>query len=242
MADTSPGGKVTPQHRQQAREQGRVALSREFVFALTVAMATGAMLWRGPAVLQALREMMLQELSAAAVAPHVGVSLLDGLQRLIIKLAQIISPWLAILAVTAAVGHWVQHGPLWVPSRLKPTAEPLNLMAGWQHWIGRAPFLMTGIGVLKLVLLVLALGAFLWKQADRIIALTGIPAQEVVASGGILLRQWLGLSVVMLAVVGVVDLALRIRRHERDLEASSQDRDDAIRAVKNDVTNLRRRR
>jgi flagellar biosynthesis protein FlhB len=224
--------------RQEARRQGHVARSREFVFALTYAACGAALLVLGPALINGLMERLRGDLDSAW---QPMANPLDHLRSYLIQIGWWLMPWLMALPVVAALAHWVQHGPLWLPERIAWDFARVDAARGTQR-VFRVRLLGDLIlGLLKIAMLS-ALACWLLREHwPRILQLTVITGPAWGAAAAHLLfdvAAWLGVG---LLVWGGIDFAWQLFQHERELRMTPQEQREDLRAIHNHVSDPRPR-
>jgi flagellar biosynthetic protein FlhB len=238
MSDSSDRQQsASPRRRQQARQAGQVALSREFVFALVYA-ACGALLAScGPIWWRGMHERLRVDIQAA------GRPLPDPLahvQEHLVQLGWWLLPWTLVVCLAVIVGHWVQHGPLWLPDRLRWDLGRVDPAAGLSRIVSPACLANFVLGLIKSTLLI-ALAVWLLREPWREwrAMSSAEPAQLAAQMSTSLLRFAAGLGMGLL-IWGGVDFAWRLYLHERKLWMTPEDQREEVRAVHNDVTAARR--
>jgi flagellar biosynthetic protein FlhB len=239
-ADTGHG--ATARRRREAREHGRVARSRELVFAVVFFAAVLVTLLRGPHLWR-LAQAELRESIRAAAAPRAASELLDEvLPRRLAAIGWAIAPGFLVLSVAAVLGHWVQHGPLWLPGKVVPDWSNLHPAVAWFRLRSNMSWGRTLIVLFKCSLMASIAVMVFQDQQAAMVGLARLSVEQLVGQSAALLGRmaaWLGLG---LLVSAAADYAWQLWRYERDLRMSPEQLRDEIKSVQNDVSALRRRR
>jgi type III secretion protein U len=230
---------ASPRRRQQARQRGYVPRSREFVFALVYAAVALTVVAFGPILWRMFGERLRHDLSAA------GDPLIDPLAFLQLWIVQglwWVFPWVLAMGLAAGLGHWLQHGPLWLPDQARWDLERLNPARGLQRLIQPANVLGLLFGTAKLVILCALAGWLLRANWNALLSLSLADAELLAPRAALLLARcgaWLGTA---LLVWGALDFAWQLFRYERGLRMSPEELREEVQSVHNDVASPRRRR
>jgi flagellar biosynthesis protein FlhB len=228
----------TPRQRQEARQRGYVALSREFVFALMYAAGGAMLLACGPLWWSGLSEWFVSDVRAA-VEPISDP--LDYLRERMLRLGWWLFPWLMGLPVVVVLAHWIQHGPLWLPQRLCWNPARVDPLVGAQRLIRARLIVEVLLAVMKISLLGALVVWLFGSYWTRLLRLTVVPPTAWAPSAARLscdVAAWLGVG---LLVWGGIDFAWRLFQHERDLRMSPEELREDVRAVQNHVSDPRPR-
>ncbi len=240
MSDADRGEHAaSPHRRHEARQQGRVPRSAEFVFAMVYASTGGMVLLYGPTWFTQIRERLRQQLTAAS-GPMTDP--LYHLQHTLVQLGWWLLPWLLVIVVAAIVGHWVQHGPLWLPHRLQPDWGRLSPGRGVQRLLrpqGLATFFLS---VSKISILGGLVAWLVFQQWDILMQLSSGAFEDSVHAGTTLLGRCAACLGIGLLIWGGVDFAWQLFQHERDLQMTPEELREEVKAVHNDVSAARQRR
>ena len=204
----------TARRQTEARAEGRVAISSELAFGLALLAGAGGTAFFGARLVAACRALLERALAAPAQASPGLASLSDALEAVALCLL----PLLVCVALGAALGGFVQVGPLWAGGALSPRAERLSPAARLRALPERLRALSwNAVRALVLGLAALVLAA----QAAR--GLQGLawssPARAASVLGSLALQVTLWLAGVALAL-GLADLVLRVLRLRRELMTS----------------------
>jgi flagellar biosynthetic protein FlhB len=207
------------------------------VFALVYASAGACLVWWGPIWWQGMHERLRVDIQDA------GRPLQDPLayvQQHLVELGWWLLPWTLVVGLAVIMGHWIQHGPLWLPDRLRWDLGRVDPAAGLQRVASPACLAKFVLGLIKTTLLI-ALAVWLlrepWRQWHLISSAE--PARLAAQATRLLLRFAAGLGLGLL-VWGGIDFTWQLYLHERKLRMTSEDQREEVKAVHNDVTAARR--
>lgn len=226
---------ASPRARDEARQRGQVVRSPDVIFAMVVAVACGWFAARGPSMwhawTQQVREAIQQAYRPGITAGQLSVQW----QQSLTEGAQWLAPGLVLLMMAAAAGHWLQHGPLWLPQRLVPDVTRLDLAANGLRWWTHCTPTRPLNGLIKTAVVALAVIAWCRAHGGAWAQLARCEPQQLVTEGTHLAGQLAAVVVLSLVTVGAFDFLLRWQRFERSLRISSAGEEADVQAVRNDL-------
>lgn len=229
MADEDKDQKTeeaTPKKRQEARSEGQVAQSQEFIAAVMLLAMIGAFLTLGSGLADHLGGLV------AASAQRMSDLALDDLgpgqfaEILRMSVGDVSIALAALAAPTILVGFLVSYGQVGVqltPKALKVDLNKLNPVSGFKKIFGPRGAVRTALGVLKIVAIGTAVGVVTWRSVPRIsMAAGGDAISVVVALGHTLLRAAVA-GVVVFLLISLIDLIYQKYQHGKDLRMSKKE-------------------
>ena len=230
----------TVRQRQQARQEGFVSISREFIFAVGFSLLAVCFWLRGPGLFDHLEDFVKSQFAAATLPGELnGV---EEIRRSAVLLVRELSPFLLTIVATVYLGHWVQQGPLWTPDRLAPDVSRLDPARGLLRMFRLATVFSTLIGVAKFIFLPVTVGWAIFRNAEAIVSLLEIPVNQMLPVASLLSLRIAAACALGMLGIAVLDMAGRWWLNERDLRRRISERDEGVKAVQNDVAELARRR
>lgn len=227
MAQDSPGGgekteKPTPKRLADAAKKGDILQSRELSTALVVIAGIGFLAVAGPALINAIRQMLTDALrfdsgDITEFAPG---------QRAVHLISVIFLPMAGIMLATvvAAIASPALLGSLgFRAGAMKPKPEKMNPVNGLKRMFGMHGLIELMKSLAKVLLLGSIGGALLWNQLESIqgMAKTGI-APAVSEMGSIFIIVALTLSAALFLIAGI-DVPAQIFQRSRRLNMSKQE-------------------
>jgi flagellar biosynthetic protein FlhB len=212
---------ATPKRREESRQRGEVAQSRELSAVVVLA-----------AMFSAVRIAAEGELgfSVAGVAQHIwgGQSILpDGIGDFhavllahAVPVAWALLPVFTVAVLAGAAAPLAQTGPLLSGKALKPRWERLHPVKGLGRLVNGDRLFDLMKSVLKVSIVGAAAWMFLSKLAPRIIGLTGVGPGETFRFIGKLSWDLAMVILVVLFFAAIGDLAYQRFRHEKKLRMS----------------------
>ncbi|HEX5687932.1 MAG TPA: EscU/YscU/HrcU family type III secretion system export apparatus switch protein [Ideonella sp.] len=214
--------KPTPRRLREARRKGDVPRSAELTSAAAFVGAMLGVVWSANALVPAVRSLWFRAVDPVAWAQ--GPEFLGPfVTQAILTLAQIALPALLLAAVGAAVGSFLQVGPLLAWQRIQPDLNRLNPVNGLQQiFAWRNAF-----GLAMLVLKALLLGGVIWASVrwslDSAVRLGNAPPLKVLDVAGPLLSRVSAWAAVIFALVAAADLAFQRFDHLRQQRMSLEE-------------------
>lgn len=212
----------TDKRLREAREKGQVARSRELSTLLSLGMA-GLVLWvTGPTMLSDISDVVRFNFTLHQPYHAEPVALLNNLYSSIGAALLALAPFFAAMTVVAlagplALGGWAMSGTAlafqW--SRIDP-------IKGMKRVVGPRGFIELAKAMIKVVLLGVLAGAWLWHMAPTVGNLgfhAMIPA--IGHAGELVLLSFL-IATAPMILVAAVDVPFQLWQHNRDLRMSRQ--------------------
>jgi len=244
MSD-SQGEKIhppTPRRRQQARQQGHVARSRDLA-AAGVLVAALAVAWiRGGDLTQWLGGFAVEQLGGEAMVSADAEFAADLGRRTIYRLGVVLLPALGVVLLAAVASQVGQFGVLCLPEKLAPDVQRLSPAAGWRRiWTGEN-WVRTGFGLLKLLAVLSVTVWSVWSLRLEVLSL-GAGDARTLAGSAVSLFSTVALRVLIVVVaLAIADFVYQRWRHERELWMTEEQRREESRDEQTDPQLQRRRR
>lgn len=230
---------ATPYKLEQARKEGSVSKSSDFIAMAMMAALVVSVYATGRDGLRELLRMQ-QQILAHGSLHSMGVDATAAwMGQLAVGMLSVLGPFLLTLAVTAVLVNLFQTGPVFSFHPLKPDLSRLNPMNGIKRVFSMRTVFDTGKSLIKLAVL----GSLLYMLIkDAIPGLIGLSAAQPKGYVAILLSlagAMLVKMVLVLLVIGILDLmfsrweyARKMRMSKRDIKDESKNRegDPRIRA------------
>jgi flagellar biosynthetic protein FlhB len=224
----------TPRRRQEAREQGRVAVSQELTGGLLLLAGALALLWGGAGLGGGLLDGVRRGLSGAAVrdlGPEQARALLVGLAA---QAAHLVAPLLAALFVVALVAMVFQVGFHFLPGLLAFRIDRLDPMAGLQRMFSLAG-VVRGLAALAKVMIVAAVAYVVCSgRARELSALWQHDLPTAVALGWAVVLRLAIIAAIALLVLGGLDYAFQRYRLEQSLWMTRQELKEELKQEEGD--------
>lgn len=193
---------ATPRKLEEARKKGDVAKTPDLASWLSLAAATGVVIWTGGYFSLGLAE----DLVPFIASPHEMLGALDAgggteiARMAIFAAAPILAAVMGATIVAGAGGNIAQSGFLWTTSKLKPEWSRVSPLKGWQRIFGADGL----VQFLKTFIKLVATGVIAWLTLKPHAAeLAGVAAMRPAAILPMALELASSLMWAILAFLGV---------------------------------------
>ena len=221
---------ATPLRLQQARTNGDIPKSAELAASLSMLGAIGAGYLTFANISTWLQRSTASSWSMNRVAEYSPETVVNQLQELLLNLAGVLLPFMAVIVLVTIAAHWIQTGPLWMPAKAVPATTNL----GWSKWKQKFGLLnLLGIGGLGLPKIIIGVAVMLfgaWGQRDALFSLANLSPEVLVSRlFGIVTSVCLQVAGT-LVLLGVLDFGLKWISHRRQMRMSNQEIREEIRS------------
>ncbi len=232
----------TPQRREQARQQGQVARSRDLV-AVAVLVAGLAVVW-------IQRNDLSRWIGGVATAHFSGqvsigtdpMAAVELGRQTLMQMAAVLVPVLAVLWLAAVISQVGQFGVLFVPRRLACDPERLNPIHNLKRLASVDNGMRTGWGLLKLAAVLVVAGSSTWNLRAEILSLGVGNMQHLAVEGTAILSSVAVRLLAVAAVLAVADFAFQRWNHERQLWMTEDQHREASREERKGSSQAQQRR
>lgn len=228
---------ATPRKREEAREQGQVALSQEVGSAAMLAGAVLVILVAGAWIAKATGVLVVKSLTGLGErgvgeisVPEVSVMLADAAGALGWQALALIVPLFVIGLLLSYVQVGFQITPKaieWNPSRLDP-------IAGMKRIFSLQSVVRTFSALLKITLICTAVALTAWYELPSIVALHDSELGPVLRAIGMILLRCTLAALAVAAIIAVADFAWQRFRHDRDLRMTKKEVRDELKNTEGD--------
>ncbi|MEM9380818.1 MAG: flagellar biosynthesis protein FlhB [Planctomycetota bacterium] len=217
---------ATQRRLDEARKDGQVAMSNEFIAGVMLAATVGAFLVLGGAISRASGELILNganqasRLATRELAAQDFAALLSGASR------SVMLPFTILVGPVLVIGFLVAYGQIGV--QLSPKAvgikpEKLDPIKGFKKIVGPRGFMRTGMGFLKIVLIMTAVAVVAWREIPALTSVAGTSAQQSVVAIGRLFLRASAAGVLVILLLALVDLVYQRYQFARDMRMSKKE-------------------
>jgi flagellar biosynthetic protein FlhB len=227
--DTSKDEKTedaTPKRREDAREEGQVAMSQEFVSALMLAAGIGALLLGGGRIGDTLGSVLrdtLQSLATLGTATLDTPELASLLRETVLDAAGVVVVlFLPVVGVGLVVGY-AQIGFRISPKAVQPDPSKLDPIKGLKRLFSLRSWMRTGLSALKITAIASSMIAVAWTQLPNVIRMGSSELGPLlVGMGHVLLRATLA-GVAAMVLISIIDLVYQRMQHDKDLRMTKEE-------------------
>jgi type III secretion protein U len=212
----------TARRLREARERGEVAHSAELPGAAAFIGAMLGVAWSAGELVPALRSLWWRAIDPVAWAQGPGF-LGPFVTQAGLALAHVALPPLLLAAAGAALGSFLQVGPLMAWQRIRPELSRIDPVQGLQRIFAWRNAFALGLLVLKALLL----GAVVWASVrwslDSAVRLGHAPPLKVLDVAGPLLWRVSAWAAVIFVLIAAADLAYQRFDHLRQQRMSLEE-------------------
>jgi flagellar biosynthetic protein FlhB len=148
--DASKTEEPTSKRLEQAREKGQVAVSQEFKSWLILLGGATALVFLAPGVMNDLAARLVRFVEAPDAMTLRAEDAQTAFAGMLLEIGWVIAPIIGLLLLLAIAGGYVQVGPIWAPSKIKPELNKISLIKGFQRLFSLQSFVEFLKGLLKL--------------------------------------------------------------------------------------------
>ena len=233
----------TPHRRQEAREQGEIARSQD--------LAAGVVLVGGLALLYSWWNVLVEFLGGFTARqlggdawvirtePSTAVAQLRGVLS---DLARPMVPFFGLLFIIAIAANVMQFGLLFLPEKLMPDLNRLNILTAFGRLFSMQNLVRTGFGLIKITIV----GTIAYHDlADKVDDVIGLAALSVPHLAVFILTTlfWTTLKIASaLLVIALIDFGFQWWKHEQDLKMTTQEVREEMKNLQGDPQMAARRR
>lgn len=239
--------RASKRRRKEARAEGIVARSRELSIALQLLCAVALLFLLGRSLVESLAGMLSAQIQAAGdpaslETPVSSTTVTSQAGQLAMWSSSHILPWLLVPLAVAVVAGLVQIGFLFLPGKAAPRIARLNPVGGLRKIFSLENATGAGLNLLRLFVLLIAAGLFLYSQLPTVVSLVRVPVgQAALLTGGLLAQLGLLLAVCCL-LIGAADYGYRRWKYEQDLMMTPEEFRRELRDAEGDPQIRRARR
>ena len=217
---------ATPRRREEARENGQVAMSTEMIAAMMLCAGMASLMFGGGSIAKAegelatstlihLGDLGRSELDAAASAELIKSAMFGVLTPLVIV-------FLPVIAVGVLVGYG-QVGMRITPKAVAFDLSKLDVVKGLKRMFGARAMMRTAMAALKVATIGTVMIAISWAQIGDVIrmGMTDL-GPMMVGIGQVTMRSTAG-ALVAIIILALIDMTFQRYQHEKDLRMTKQE-------------------
>lgn len=217
---------ATPRKRQQERERGRVAKSKD-LGAAVILLAAAVLLRVGGGMMGDMMGLTFERIMGwngqmAAILPPTGVEVIPHMLNWMLYLAVCGGPYLVAVFLAAAAANYGQTGFLFASKALEPDINKINPVSGFQRMFSLRSFMTLAMNLAKITLL----AAVAWPTIEDAIGRAPILMdRDAQATSVYLATTVLDLAILLAAlllILGVADYGYQRFQMEKDMRMTKQ--------------------
>jgi len=232
----------TPHRRQQARNEGHVAKSRELTAAVLLLAGLAVLMMLGGELAGWMVDYCREQLIGKAWLTADTDFVVHQWHSVLWTLARYLLPILGLLCLAGVAVNVFQVGFLFLPQRLTFDLNRLNPLEGIRRIFSGAGMVNLGQGIVKLTIASTVAGIVVYNQCEAILALTSLPPATIASQmTQILLGAAMKVGAALL-VLAILDYAYQWWRHEQDLKMTPQELREELRNLEGNPQVITRRK
>lgn len=228
---------ATPRRRDEAREQGQVALSQDVLGAASLLMATLVLVIGGGSLATSLGALLD---GSIGLLPHWGTMELDAESAtgLVWAAAEVVLPSLALIILPLfLVGLLAGYGQIgWrlAPKAIAPDPNKINPASGWKRIFGMRSVMRTTTATIKILVITIAVSVVGWNALPELASLGDNDLGPVLRGAGAIVLRCVAAALIAAAAVAAIDWFWTRRQHENELKMSKKDIKDENKQTEGD--------
>lgn len=233
---------ATPRRRQQARQQGQVAVSQDLTSAALLLTAVAALWFFGGAIAAALSNSISQSLSAPIVSGFDIATAASWITQIVGRLAIAAVPILIVMMLAGVLVNLLQTGFIVSPSRVAPKLSNISPRAGLGRIFSVNGVAKFGFGIFKVATIVAVAYAAVRQYGGAVLRLDAMSVPQIV---GVLFEAlmgtclWIGGALFLLALA---DYGFQRWKFEQDLMMTDEELRQEMKETAGDPQLVGRRR
>ncbi len=232
----------TQHRRQQAREQGQVAQSRDLDSAVILLAGLVALLWLGGPVVDFFGGYTQRQLGSVRWLSVDSGTMVAEWQATWWEVGRAVLPVLLLLLVVGIAIKLAQVGWLFLPDKLSLDPSRINPLAGLSRIFSMANFVQLVMGLLKIGFVACVAWFSLRGRYDELLAMAAMEATDI-ARLMVDVVLWTSLKIALaLLLLALLDYGYQWRRQERDLRMTQEEVREELKHLQGDPQVIARRR
>lgn len=224
MADGEKTEPATPKRREDARDQGDVASSREVPSVLMLLLVLiGVLSGLGADLLGSVAGQTVDVWSGNEIHPRE----LSDFHSVLIHHGRLtflaLVPFLLLIMAAGVISYWIQNGPMWASKALGLKWSRLNLLKGMKRLVDTNKLFELAKAPLKIAVVVGAAWFTIADDMSQIYALVGASVWLALGEAGRMAVQLVIVAIVLLSFLAIADVFWVRYRHEEKLKMTKQE-------------------
>jgi flagellar biosynthetic protein FlhB len=216
--------KATPKRREEAREKGDVATSREIPTALVLlAVLLTAFSGIGVALVRAVGEQAHDAWSGVEIHPRT----MGDFHALLLhhgrRTGLVVLPVMVVILLSGVAAYLGQTGPMWAGKALGFKPSRIDVFQGMKRLVDKNKLFDLAKAFLKIGLLAMVAWLTLRSELGGLYRLVDVTVWSALGVAADLSRRFAIAAIVLLALVAIVDLFWVRYRHEEKLKMTKQE-------------------
>jgi flagellar biosynthetic protein FlhB len=233
----------TPRRRSEAREQGNIARSPDLAASVVILGLLLMLKWYGPGLVQALKTLMAELLSADVLGDHKIDNLFTTLLRSVMIAARALAPLLLGALFVAVLVNVLQVGFFFSGKRLQPNFAALNPVNGLTRLFGGGNGIVQLLmNTAKMLLVGTAAYSAIHGRMAQIVTVQQLTFLQIFGLGAQIVYSIIMRITILLLVLSIGDYIYQRHKIEKSLKMSKQEVKDEMKSMDGDPKVKQRRR
>jgi flagellar biosynthetic protein FlhB len=225
---------ATPRRRQEAKNKGQIARSKEIPSVLVLLGGMTVLLFFGAAMTLQLSHLMAQWLGRMATVSVQWEGLQSLSWEMVVSFLFIIGPVLAVVFAVAVLGHTMQGSNVFSAELIKPDWGRFNVVNGLKRMFTMASLVELAKSFIKMVIVGGIAYSTIKKEWPDILLLFGQDAGNVVQFVAALSLRLLLRTILVMLVLAALDYAYQRWTYEKNLKMSKQEIKEEMKQTEGD--------
>lgn len=233
---------ATQHRRDQAREEGQVAVSQDLASAALLLGSLGVLMFSAKALIDFFAKLMIGHLADDAWLVADRDFLLMRWQTILSGLGGAMLPMLGMMLGLAVITRMMQTGWLVVPSKLMPDVNNINPLSGLKRLFSLSNAVRLGFGIFKVIVVGVVAFVSVYDRRDEVLGLAALDVAQI-ASFTWNLCLWTAIKIgLALLILGILDFGYQWWKQEQDLKMTTQEVREEMRNLQGDPQIIARRK
>jgi flagellar biosynthesis protein FlhB len=214
---------ATSKRKENAREEGQVARSRELNTMFVLMAGSAGLIWYGPRLGNALRDLMQFNLALPRAAAFDSKVAVGHLFYSVMSVGNAVLPLLGLLVVAALAGPIVMGGWLFSTSALLPKGSRINPLSGLKRIFSLTALVELVKSIIKFVVLSGIAIVIIASMKNKLLGL-GVEELQPALADALHMAAWavLGVSSGMM-LIALIDVPYQLFDHNSKLKMTKQE-------------------
>jgi len=214
---------ATPKKREDARQKGQVAVSREIPSVMILFMTTGVFFFIGGQMFTGLAMFMRDALQNSLLLDVHAMSMTRMMSSVLQKIVWILLPLLIAILLTGIAANISQFGILFTAKPLAPKLSKLNPLKGLKRLFSLRSAVEVAKALFKILIIGLVTYAALHKHLSSIPGLVQLQVLDILRFTGQAALEICFFTCLALMVLAGLDYGYQRWQYENDLKMTKQE-------------------
>lgn len=228
---------ATPRRRQDAREEGQVALSTELLSAAALCAGMAALALAGGMLARSSGALIEGSIGALAVRGKDELSIPDTLSLFRGSTSSMLAPALFVIVpmwVCGMLVAYTQVGFQVTPKAIAWDLARLNPAKGLARLFSARSFVRAVLALAKILVITITMGAMAWRDLPNLARLSGSELGPMLAGLGRAALHCVAGALIAISLLAIFDYGFQRWQHETGLKMTKKELRDELRSTEGD--------